>query len=486
MRNFVFILWSALCLIACQKFYEDPRNVVGQPVKALPTPVLTYPLSGDALKIGINAHPQAPLSLLKPFSRIRVYEPWRYTYTQLGLAMEPSRTGNVNFDTYYATAQAAGHVVTPCVSWKLDWLSDLSRPEWQHEPMNDKDTDPGNPYSYGEWSRYWWQVTARYGRFSWNEQYLRVDSTPRWTNDVLNEKKTGLGTLQYIEPENETNRWWKLPYAQYTAQQTAAMMSAAFDGHKGQMGFGTGIKCADETMKVVLAGSSTIDTVWLGQILDWCNVNRSGSVPFDVINLHHYTNAGNSLSNPFVNLTGPGVCPEADALRERIAGAVAWRNSHMPGKELWITEFGWDTDMGSPQRCEAIPDYDQEDVQAQWIVRGYLEAIAAGVDGIYLYCFANEPSNAGLFAASGLVSSEGTGFVSKKSYLAVQRLVAHLNGYTYDGDYSTPDVRKYKFINDSGAVKFAVWSPTMDGTVVPLQSPGGVVLVTETPVFFNY
>ena len=486
MRQFL-LLFAFLAFTSCQKFYEDPRNVVGQPVKALPTPVLTFPLTGDALKIGVNAHPQAPLSLLKPFARIRVYEPWRYTYTQLGLAMEPSRTGNVNFDTYYANAQAAGHIVNPCVSWKVDWMADLSRPEWRHEPMNDKGTDPGNPFSYSEWARYWWQVTARYGRFSWNEQYLRVDTTPRWTNDVVNVKKTGLGTLEYLEPENETNRWWKPEYARYTPQQTAAMMSAAYDGHMGQMGFGTGVKCSDETMKVVLAGSSAIDTVWLSDILTWCAQNRGAwPVPFDVINLHHYSNAGNSLSNPYPNLTGPGVCPEQDYFRERIAGAVAWRNTHMPGKELWITEFGWDTDLGSPQRCEEIPDYDQEDVQAQWVVRGYLDAIAAGVDGIYLYCLANEPSNAGLFAASGVTSSEGTGFVVKKSYLAVERLVAHLNGYTYAGDYSTSDVRKYKFINDSGAVKFTVWSPTMDGTVVHLQSPGGMVLVTETPVFFNY
>lgn len=487
MKHLIFILWAALLLVACRKPYDDPRVAVGMPIKALPTPVLTFPLSGDALKIGVNAHPQAPVTLLRPFARVRVYEPWRYTYTKLGLAVEPSRTGNCNLDTYYATALASGHLVTPCVSWKLDWLANTSNPEWLHEPMNDPETDPGNPLAYGEWARYWWQVSARYGRSPWNEQHLRVDNTPRWTNDVLNIKKTALGTLEYVEPENETNRWWKPPYAQYTPDQTAAMMSAVYDGHIGAMGFGHGIKTSDETMKVVLAGSSTIDTSWLSEIFQWCKYNRSGSIPFDVINLHHYTNAGNSPVSAFVNLTGPGVCPEADLFRERVAGAVRWRNSHAPGKELWITEFGWDTDQGSPQRCEPLPDMGAEDVQAQWIMRGYLEAIAAGADAVYLYSLANEPSNLGLFAASGVTLSEGTGYVKKKSYAAVERLVAHLNGYIYAGDYSTEDVRKYRFMNlMTGDMKFAVWSPTMSGITVLLPTPVGEVAVTETPVFYHF
>lgn len=484
------LLFFVLLLAACRPPWDDPKEAFSQPVQVVPTPALTYPLRGDALKIGINAHPQAPQALLRPFARVRLYEPWRYTYTQLGIATEPSRTGNCNLDTYYQVAKNAGQIVSPCVSWKLDWLANTAQPEWLHAPMNDPGTNPDSPFAYGEWSRYWWQITARYGRFAWNDIYLRVDDTPRWNNDdVLNTKKTGLATLDYVEPENEPNRWWKPPYAQYTPAQAAAMLSAAFDGHMGQMGFGTGIKCADDLMKVVMSGSSTIDTAWLQGIYDWCIANRTGPtfwiMPFDVINLHHYSNAGNDAS-PKVNLTGPGVCPEADGFKARISGAVAWKNSHVPGAEIWISEFGWDTDAFSPQRCEAHGAFDQETVQAQWIVRAYLEAIAAGVDGAYAYCLANEPGNTGLFGASGLTSSEGTGFVPKKSYYAVLNLIAQLNGFSYAGDFSTDTVRRYKFQSPEGQIKFVVWSPTMDGRTVFLQTPGGLVTVTETPIFIHY
>jgi hypothetical protein len=363
-------------------------------------------------------------------------------------------------------------------------MSTQQNAEWIHEPVNDLGTDPAYPFSYGEWSRYWWQITARYGSFAWQDQFLIVNQTPRWTNDPINEKKTGLNLIRYYEPENEPNRWWKPQYAQYTPTQCASMMSAAYDGHMGQMGFGTGIRCADPDARVVFSGLADMDTAYLQEIVDWSKINRPyNCVPFDVINVHWYSNFGNSLSNIHVNLTGPGISPEADSLRLRLQNLARWRDRVLPGLEIWLSEFGWDTDQSSPQRAVAYAGHNQEQVQAMWIVRAYLEAIAVGINGIYLYEAANEPSDAGLFAASGVMKSINTNFQKKTSYGAVLNLTAHLNGWTFDGDYSTQSIRKYRFVNGVGDVKFAVWSPTSNGTAVYLQTSTGQIQVTETPKF---
>lgn len=479
-------LFLILIIFSCGHTPDDPTGPMA-PAHTVPTPCLTYPVTGDALRIGVNAQPNVPISMMDPFHRIRQYQAWRYTHTPQGIAVEPSRTGNVNCDTYYSQALASGHLIHPVVSWKLDWLTTQQNNEWIHEPVNDLATDPQYPFAYYQWSKYWWQITARYGAFPWQEQYLWVNETPRWTNDPVNEKKTAMKLLTYVEPENEPNRWWRPGYAQYSPVQCAAMMSAAYDGHMGQMGFGTGIRCADPDMKVVLPGLADIDTGYLQGIVDWSKINRPGHcAPFDVINVHWYCNAGNNLNNIHVNLTGPGVCPEADNLRLRLQKLATWRDLVLPGVEIWLSEFGWDTDAYSPQRCQPYADYSQEKVQAMWITRAYLEAIAAGVSGIYLYEAANEPSNQGLFAASGVMTSEGEAFKKKESYSAIVWLVSHLNGFHFDGDYSGANYRAYKFVSDNGNIKYCVWSPTADGSTVTLQTQSGTVTVTEDPIFIYH
>jgi hypothetical protein len=480
----LLILIVAFC--SCHHDAFEPNGPMA-PAQTVPTPCLTYPVTAAAKVIGVNAQPNVPVSLLQPFYRIRQYQAWRYTHTPQGIATQPSRTGNINCDTYYQEALTNGHMIHPVVSWKLDWLTTQSNPEWIHEPMTDLASDPVFPFSYGEWSRYWWQITARYGAFPWQDQFLNVNQTPRWNGDPVNEKKTAMKLLSYVEPENETDRWWRPAYAQYTPVQCAAMMSAAYDGHMGQMGFGTGIRCADPDMKVVLPGLADIDTAYLQGIVDWSAINRCGhGVPFNVINVHWYCNAGNNLTNIHVNLTGPGVCPEADNLRLRLQKLATWRDRVLPGMEIWLSEFGWDTDAYSPQRCQPYGIYSQEKVQAMWITRAYLEGIAAGIDGMYLYEAANEPSNQGLFAASGVMSSEGTAFQKKEAYSAIVWLVSHLNGWHYDGDYSGANYRAYRFKSDDGQIKYCVWSPTADGSSLTLQTQSGTVTVTEDPIFIYH
>ena len=89
----------------------------------------------------------------------------------------------------------------------------------------------------------------------------------------------------------------------------------------------------------------------------WCKYNRKdGKLPFDVINAHCYcgkkldekgvaelvdvnlVDRGDQTGNIFV-----GVSPEEYGLVDAMSALVEFRDKYYPDVEVWLTEFGWDT-----------------------------------------------------------------------------------------------------------------------------------------------
>src|SRR5438045_9090349 len=102
--------------------------------------------------------------------------------------------------------------------------------------------------------------------------------------------------IKFVELENERDKFWKGRQAYQTARENAAYLSACYDGHKGTLGHGAGIKKADPNIVVVMGGTASNSTDYLRGIIDWCKEFRGykpdGSVDlcFDVINYHSYSN----------------------------------------------------------------------------------------------------------------------------------------------------------------------------------------------------
>src|SRR6185312_15011770 len=116
-----------------------------------------------------------------------------------------------------------------------------------------------------------------------------------------------------------------------------------------------GVKSADPGAKLVMGGlSGKYPTpMWQKSITDyldgmrtWATANRGGSFPADVINIHYYS------FNPTSGQ--PPLSPEADGVKDKLAAIVAYRDQHLPGKEVWWTEFGYDTSSQSPLGVQAI------------------------------------------------------------------------------------------------------------------------------------
>jgi len=286
-------------------------------------------------------------------------------------------------------------------------------------------------------------------------------------------RKSGLGLLKYIENWNEPDRTWNDRQGRFHPYELAAMCSADYDGHKSALGSGHGVKTADPNMKLVLAGLAGLDLPYLKAMKLWADYNRGGSFPADVINLHHYSSNGNEQG---FKPDGHGISPEADKLKERMQAIAEWRNANVPDAELWLTEFGYDTNPTSPLHAPAIGSMNAERVQAAWLVRSYLALAAAGVDRAAMFMLRDVKStDGGVFATCGLVTEKGQ-WKPKPSWFYLAALKKRLNGLTFDKEIPSgnPDVLVYRFGN-SVRQAYVVWCPTSEDKHVKgfnLKLPG--------------
>jgi hypothetical protein len=262
---------------------------------------------------------------------------------------------------------------------------------------------------------------------------------------------------------------------------TAAMASADYDGHQGKLGPTFGVKTADPNAKMVLAGLAGAGpkdflsnvTGYLDGMRAWAATHRAGSFPADVINIHDYCFGPDPFgtANP-----KPGLSPEACKLQDLMASVVSYRDQNLPGKELWLTEFGYDTNAKSRLRAPALGSNSAEIVQGQWLVRSFIALLAAGLDRAFLFmsrdvCTGDDtkcPDNAVQFSTSGVMTEKGQA-VPKASWYFLATFRARLGAMRYlgsaDSGASNVSIAKfYDAASDQGA--YVVWAPTSAATEV--------------------
>lgn len=151
---------------------------------------------------------------------------------------------------------------------------------------------------------------------------------------------------------------------------------------------------------------------------------------YDVLNVHVYaTKPKRQGQSPWARSypEDPGI----DYLKvvERV---IDWKNRNAPGKQVWITEFGWDActpDAMSRREgwAKKLAWQGQTDLQqAQYIVRSFLVFAAMDVQRAYLY-FYNDDDKPSVHAASGLTRH----FKPKMSYWAVSHLYQQLGEFRF-------------------------------------------------------
>jgi len=448
--------------------YSDTAAVVPDPIGL--GPVVSAPRPTLRQFMGVDGFIDDAPSRLAPFGSVREYHDWQWDegngsasypgYPNNQCAWNPSWTG-WNFDAFYDTLASRGIEANPALQLAAPWViapdANLS-----HRPVATGE-DPNDPRSYRAHARWMYEYAARYGAHAVPADSILLKSS--------NTKRTGLGRVQVMEDWNEPDKDWEGEQGRFRPWHLAAMISADVDGHHGALGSAHGMRQADPSMKFAMPGITKFDTTYLRSLV-FSLSNLRGDVPLDILNFHHYCNDGGDQGGTHTT----GISPEADSLRQKLARVAAWRDRWMPGRSIWLSEFGWDTQQRSTQRAPAIAPEDSLETQARWIVRGFLEAVASGIDRAHLFYTRDYASyDATNFASSGLLFSSvenppGTWTRAVKPAWYYAATLSHrLGAWTWDGDEAgvPAGLRGARFRKaGTDSVAWAIWCPTSKGTVV--------------------
>ena len=131
----------------------------------------------------------------------------------------------------------------------------------------------------------------------------------------------------------------------------------------------------------------------------------------------------------------------------------------MPGKKIYLSEWGWDTDGGGEpcthSECVA------EEAATVYAIRGLLIAARLGVDRATWYFFANGEASSSLYTRSGLTASKKANFKKKKIFRAFEHLLAAIGDKYFLGIYQEDEhLWAYHFGDPNGnKTHLVVWKP---------------------------
>ncbi len=429
--------------------------------------------------VGMNAFVNDADDICRAVTYIREYHPWLWTSTPQGentsLSTAPSTNMMWDFDEYYTRMKKFGINVCPTVS--------------THSRRTPKDLSPNSwdPENFLSYACMLFQYVARYG------SNKNIDPSVIKVGEGQ-EVKIGMGVLDAVEPLNEPDGTWLGREQYFTPFEMASFLSMCYDGHEGKYK-NCGVKQADPNFLMSMSGGAGLSYARLKAVEFWCKYNRKdGKLPFDVINAHCYCgkkldekgvaelvdvniiDRGDQTGNIFVGVSPEegNICANFDRIRE-------WRDRYHPHMEIWLTEFGWDTNQSykTSTSAHAYAEYTGRQVQAMWLVREYLLLSSIGVDRAAMYMSRDcgpEETAVGKYGSSGLVRFpievtpnnviQGN---KKDSFYYIYTLKEMLKDTTFAGEIESTNanVRIFKYVDDEGKAKYAVWCVTSDGTKVP-------------------
>ena len=361
-------------------------------------------------------------------------------------------TGGVysQMDVYYKVLKNDKTESVPCFEFYLT-----------RSPAHIEGSDKMSPSSYVMYGEFLYQYTLRYGNNPANTEDLVK---------IIGKRKTlNKNLISWIELGNEPNGEDSTGYTPY---QLAALTSVAYDGHCGTVtapsGSGVGIKNADPNIKVAMSGLAGIGTRYIKTMCFWLRNNRpDGLVSMDAFNVHTYCRTVITYNGYGIEV---GISPEAANLAGQLGDLIEFRNKYYPEKEIWLTEFGWDTNQSyaTEGSAHAYGPYTGRQVQAMWLVRSYLILSSIGVDRAAMYMASDcgaEATSTGKYGTSGVITTSGE---KKDSYYYIYTLKNKMNDmyFVETLDSGNEDVWIYKYENGQGKTCYALWCPTADNVRV--------------------
>jgi len=178
---------------------------------------------------------------------------------------------------------------------------------------------------------------------------------------------------------------------------------------------------------------------------------------FDVLNIHTYAELEGW---PTWRRSFPED-PKLPRYLQDVEKLCRWRDAHVPGKPVWITEFGYDATTkpqdksGTFARWQGVTD----EQQAQWLVRSLLVFSAMPVERAYIYFF-NDDDKPSVHASAGITRN----FQPKPSFHALAHMQHTLGEYRFERIVTNAPaqlrVQEYRHESNPAKLIWVVWSPT--------------------------
>lgn len=351
--------------------------------------------------------------------------------------------------------------------------------------FHDMHWDVKDPDSIPDYSNMATKGTGALKWLNWDREYtawkaagLKLDITIKYSNKSLPQEvwnrpynaafnyafafarhfgsSYGNGLVEVFEAGNEP---WDYPAAFYT---------------EVLKGFVKGAKAGDPKLTVLpcaLQSAFPYEESAGGGNYSGARLTEEAAQYIDGFNTHQYSYMYDE------NAKRKGIYPEhPESSAREVLNDIRFRDANLPGKKLYVTEWGWDSD-GAGESC-THSECVSESEQAIYGVRGALFFMRLGVDRLTWYFFAN--GKGGLYSRSGLVSSAKTNFLEKKSFRAFEAFIEKLGSkYFLRAVQENDEAWVYEFGDAGGAPTHLVaWRPVAGSdtatATIQLNYPSGV------------
>lgn len=287
--------------------------------------------------------------------------------------------------------------------------------------------------------------------------------------DANNSMTKGTDLCDIFEFGNEWNAYWTSWYGYWNGHSLFYAMSMCYDGHMNQYA-NRGVRQADPNAKMAISGLAAdkldIPYAYLEQTIKFRGKNPDGTwnVPFDIINIHMYSSAGGQYSG------SKGGLPPEQGMLPQIKNLVWFIETYLPTKEVWISEWGWDVNQGSPLAALIYGPYtDGRFVAAMWHARAMLLMAKEGIDRAQCYRLYQDgnwdDNNSGQFATmAGLRTAydndDWNAPVSRTPVGDYFKQLQEFARYAFDKEISTglTGVYCYQYIDQFGKRIIALWA----------------------------
>jgi hypothetical protein len=224
------------------------------------------------------------------------------------------------------------------------------------------------------------------------------------------------------------------------------------------LGMAEGVQAGDPGVEVFPCALQAADpsAEWQGIFKNYmgARITPQAATLLDGINIHAYSYVTNRKGRR------QAVQPEhPQSSFWEILNAVRWRDRNMPGKKIYLSEWGWDCGGGG-EDC-THDECVSEHAAAVYAVRAALIAARLGLHRATWFYYANDKSGSSLYTRSGLTGSGNAGFRKKQVFNALESLVRRVGDRKFHSVVREDETAwMYLLCDENGEIShLAAWLP---------------------------